>query len=180
MKKTRNITRWLEQHRTKTIQLTWARGWISSLQMEHELANLATKLGLDCWLKYAGRDTITLLENGGLRSMVVEIKLGIPMVQTRFKVKTQHYFGATELPLILASTRLGFLLCFDAHEKTHRAGNLALTVTKQVAFIVGAKKLLLSIRKKCMICREEQAEPIRQRMGDIPSDQQHPEPGKSQ
>ena len=163
MKKTRNITRWLEQHRTKTIQLTWARGWISSLQMEHDLANLATKLGLDCWLKYAGTDTITLLENGGLRSMVVEIKLGIPMVQTRFKVKTQHYFGATELPLILASTRLGFLT--------------ALTVTKQIAFIVGAKKLLLSIRKKCMICREEQAEPIRQRMGDIPSDQQHPEPG---
>ena len=56
-------------------------------------------------------------------------------------------------------------------------GDLALSVTKQVAFIVGAKKLLLSIRKKCMICRTEQAEPMRQRMGDIPSDLQHPEPG---
>jgi hypothetical protein len=98
--------------------------------------------------------------------MVVEIKLGIPMVQTRFKVKTQHYFGATELPLILASTRLGFLLCLDAHERTHLAGDLALSVTKQVTFIVGVKKPLLSIRKKCMICRQEQAEPIRQRMGD--------------
>ena len=131
--------------------------------MEHELANLATKLGLNCWLKYAGKETITLMEKGGLRSMVIEIK--------------QHYFGATELPLILASTRLGFLLCFDAHEQTHLAGDLALTVTKQVAFIVGAKKVLLSIRKNCMICREEHAQPIRQRMGDIPSDQQHPEPG---
>jgi hypothetical protein len=40
------------------------------------------------------------LENGGLRSTVVEIKQGIPMVQTRFKVKTQHYFGApTDLGL---------------------------------------------------------------------------------
>ena len=28
-----------------------------------------------------------------------------------------------------------------------------------------------------MICRTEQAEPIRQRMGDIPTDLQHPEPG---
>jgi hypothetical protein len=55
---------------SQTIQLTLARGWISSLQMEHDLFNLANKLGLDCWLKYAGRDTITLLENGGLRSMV--------------------------------------------------------------------------------------------------------------
>ena len=88
---------------------------MSSLQLEHELANLATKLGLDCWLKYAGKDTIKLLENGGLRNMVVDVKKGIPMVQTRFEIKTQHYFGATELPLILASTRLGFLLCQDAH-----------------------------------------------------------------
>jgi hypothetical protein len=55
LKKTRTITRWLEKHRTKTIQLTWARGWISSLQMEHEKAKLATKLGLNCWLKYAGK-----------------------------------------------------------------------------------------------------------------------------
>jgi hypothetical protein len=55
-------------HGTKTIQMACARGWISSLQMEHELANLATKLGLDCWQKYAGKDTITLLENGGLDS----------------------------------------------------------------------------------------------------------------
>jgi hypothetical protein len=117
------------------------------------------------------------MEKGGLRSMVIEIKQGIPMVQTRFKVKTQHYVGATELPLILVSTRLGFLLCFDAHEQTHWAGDLALTVTKQVAFIVGAKKLLLLIRKTCTICREEHAQPIRKRMGDIPSDQQHPEPG---
>ena len=145
--------------------------------MEHELASLATKLGLDCWLKHAGKDTLKLLENGGLRNMVVEVINGIPMVQTMFKVKTQHYFGATELPLILASTKLGFLLCQDAHDRTHRAGDLALSVTKQVAFIVGAKKLLLSIRKKCMICRTEQAEPIKQRMGDIPTDLQHPEPG---
>ena len=38
--------------------------------MEHELADLATKSGLDYWLKYAGKDTTTLLDNGGLTSMV--------------------------------------------------------------------------------------------------------------
>ena len=41
---------------------------------------------------------------------------------------------------------------------------------------MGAKKVLLSIRKKCMICRKEQAEPIKQRIGDMPDDLQHPEP----
>ena len=73
--------------------------------------------------------------------MVVELREGIPMVQTRFKRKTQHYFGATELPLILASTKLGYPICKDAHDRTHRAGDLALSVTKQVAFVVGAKKI---------------------------------------
>jgi hypothetical protein len=121
LKITRTITRWLEKHRTTSIQLTWARGWMQSLQMEHKLANLATKLGLACWLNDAGKETITLMEKGGLRSTVIEINQGLHMVHTRFKVKTQNFFGATELPLILASTRLGFLLCFDAHEQTHQA-----------------------------------------------------------
>ena len=121
--------------------------------MEHKLAELANKLVLNCWLKHAGKKMLKLMQKGGLRNMVIKLKDGIPMVQTRFKRKTQHYFGSTELPLILASTDLGFMICKDAHERTHRARDLALSVTKQVAFIVGAKKVLLSIRKKCMICR---------------------------
>ena len=47
-----NTNKWSTAlRRTNTLQLAWARGWISSLQMEHELANLATKLGLECWIK---------------------------------------------------------------------------------------------------------------------------------
>ena len=34
----------------------------------------ATNLGLACWLKQAGKDTIKLLENGGLRNMVLSSK----------------------------------------------------------------------------------------------------------
>ena len=87
---------------------------------------MANKYGVDCWLKHAGKATIALLEKGGLKNMVVFIVGGVPMVQTRFKVKTMQYFGATQLPLILASTELGYLLCLDAHNATHRAGDLAL------------------------------------------------------
>ena len=104
--------------------------------------------------------------------MVIEMKQDIPMVQTRLKKKTQHYFGATELPLILASTSLGFLICQDAHDRTHRAGDIALSVIKQIAFVVGAKKVLLSMRKKCMVCRKEQAMPETQRMGYMPDELQ--------
>ena len=143
--KTRLLTRWLEISRTKSLQEASARGWISVLYMENRLAEMANKLAVNCWLKHAGKATIILMEAGGLRNMVIEIRKDIPMVQTRFKKKTQHYFGASELPLILASTDLGFLICKDAHERTHRSGDIALSVTKQIAFIVGAKKVLLSI-----------------------------------
>jgi hypothetical protein len=58
------------------------------------------------------------------------------MVQTRYKIKTAQYFGATELPL--ASTNLGYLLCKDAHDQSHQTADLALAITKQVAYILGA------------------------------------------
>ena len=88
-----------------------------------------------------------------------------------------QYFGAWELPLVLGSTDLGYMLCQDAHNQSHRAGDLALSITKQTAYIVGGRKILLSIRMHCMLCRKENATPIRQRMADIPRELQLPERG---
>jgi hypothetical protein len=148
LSKTRMLTRWLELSRAQSLTLAYNQGMISKLYLENSLADLANNLALKAWLKHAGKDTINLMSKGKMKNMVVVIRNWIPMVQTRFKVKTQNYFGPTELPLILASTNLGFLICQDAHDRTHRAGDLALSVTKQVAFVVGGKKILLSIRKK--------------------------------
>ena len=142
--KARMLTRWLELSRSKSLTTACDKGWISTLYMENRLAEMANTLALKCWLNHAGKATIKLKQEGGLRNMVIEVRQGIPMVQTRFKIKTQHYFGATELPLTLASTDLGYLVCKDAHERTHRSGDIALSVTKQIA-----KRILLSIRKKC-------------------------------
>ena len=172
LKKTRLMSRWFEKVRTKKLEEMRLRGWLSNLQMEHKLAELANKLAVKYWLKHAGKETMKLVRKGGLKNMVIEMKDGIPMVQTRFKRKCHHYFGSQELPLILASTEMGFMICLDAHAQTHRSGDMALTVTKRVAYVVGAKKVLLSIRRKCMICRREQAAPLRQRMGDMPEELQ--------
>jgi len=150
----------------------WQSGWLTRLQMEEMLAEMAHRYGLTCWLKEAGKDTLALMAKGKLKNMVITVRNDIPMVQTRFKIKTAQYFGAKELPLVLASTDLGFLLCLDAHKQTHRAGDLALSVTKQSAYVVGAKKLLLSIRKKCTDCRKEAAKPLSQRMADVPDELQ--------
>ena len=42
----------------------------------------------------------------------------------------------------MASMNLGYLFSKDAHNKTHRSGDLELAVTQQVAYIMGANGLL--------------------------------------
>ena len=138
---------------------------------------MVNRYSLRYWLIQAGKETITLMSKGGLKNMVVTVSDSKPMVQTRYKVKSKQYFGAWELPLVLGSSDLGFLLCLDAHEQSHRAGDLSLSISKQTAYVVGARAILLSIRKKCMICRKENAMPMRPRMADIPRELQHPERG---
>jgi hypothetical protein len=44
---------------------------------------------------------------------------------------------------------------------------MALTITNQTAYVLGAKRLLTSIRRKCILCRKEQASPTTQRMGPV-------------
>ena len=68
---------------------------ISKLYLKKRLADLANSLALKAWLKHAGKDTINLMNKGKMKNMVVVIRNGIPMVQTRFKVKTQHYSVVT-------------------------------------------------------------------------------------
>ena len=37
------------EHGTETNKLVWEKGWISSLQRDHEHTNVATKSGLELW-----------------------------------------------------------------------------------------------------------------------------------
>ena len=113
--KTRNISQWLEQHRTINLIRAEEKGWISRLQLENQLSTMAIRYGLYYWLKHAGKATLELMKKGGLKNMVITVRDSIPYVQTRFKIRTQQYFGATELPLVLGSTDLGYILCKDAH-----------------------------------------------------------------
>ena len=52
IRKTRNLTRWLEITREKKLKLAYSRGWISRLMLEHELAELSNRLAVKCWLKH--------------------------------------------------------------------------------------------------------------------------------
>ena len=80
--------------------------------------------------------------------MVITVRDSIPYVQTRFKIRTQQYFGATELPLVLGSTDLGYLLCKDAHDVTHRAGDLVSDQAKRLHYR-GEKDPPLRKEKMC-------------------------------
>ena len=84
LSKTRMLTRWLELSRAKSLALAYDQGMISKLYLENSLADLANNLALKAWLKHAGKDTINLMNNGKMKNMVVVIRNGIPMVETRF------------------------------------------------------------------------------------------------
>ena len=56
--------------------------------MENRFAEMANTFALKCWLKHDGKATIKLMQEGGLRNMVIEVRQGIAMVQTRIKLKT--------------------------------------------------------------------------------------------
>ena len=174
--KTELLSRPFASFRLRQQLLLHREGLISALQLEHQLAELANKATLDIWFRHAGKDTILLMKSGKLSNLIIIIKDDIPYVQTRFKVKVHQYWGATELPTILASTRLGYLICLDAHDQCHKGNDMALTITKQTAYIVGAKKILSSIRKRCMICKKEGVTHSRQQMGPVPEELQHPDP----
>ena len=50
-------------------------------------------------------------KTGKIKNMVVDIKDSLAMVQMRFNLESDQYFGTTELPFILGTTSLGYLLC---------------------------------------------------------------------
>ena len=75
-----------------------------------------------------------------------------PNGANKIQDKDSSVLWVSELPIILASSDLGFLLCQDAHNVTHRSEDLALSITKHTAYVIEAKKLPLSIRKICAIC----------------------------
>ena len=176
LQRTRTLLRWWSKVRERNLLQQEAAGLITYLQLELTLASMASDMVLNVWMRHAGRDTIKLMNLGGLANLNISIKEGIPLVQTRHKVRVQKYWGRTELPVVLASTRLGYLICEDAHEQCHRSGDQALTLTKQVAYVVGGKKILTNIRRKCLKCRKENIEPARQQMGDFPPELQYPDP----
>ena len=92
LKKTRYLSHWLEQHRTRTYSRAAAKGWITRLQHENALCSMVNRYSLRYWLIKAGKETIALPSKGGLKNMVVTVRDSIPMVQTRYKVKSKQYF----------------------------------------------------------------------------------------
>ena len=176
LRKTNTLLRWWSKTREHLLLRQQKMGLITYLQLELALAYMASDMALDVWMRHAGKDTLNMMKQGKLANLHIIVRNSIPLVQTRFKVKVKQFFGRTELPVVLANTRLGYLICEDAHNQCHRSGDMALTLTKQVAYVIGAKKILINIRRKCLVCQKEQVQAAKQQMGAFPEELQHPDP----
>ena len=83
LRKTRNLTKWLEITRERKLKLAYSVGWISRLRLENELAELSNRLAVKCWLKHAGKETIKLMEKGKLKNCNKKFAAGGPVFQKR-------------------------------------------------------------------------------------------------
>ena len=151
-------------------------GTMTELQAEWALASYSNQRAELALFREAGKQVFSLNKQGKLPYLKIVFKDGIGWIQTRFKVKLSFYFGASELPVVMGSSRLGHLICQDAHDKCHKAEFGSLAVSRQTSFVVGAQTVLNSIRKRCMVCKKKSLEREQQAMGDMPGELQHPEP----
>ena len=87
LRTTRRLTKWFEIVRTKNLKTARDLGNISTLNLELRLGEKANKLSTKAWWKHTGLETIALWEAGKIKNRVLVIEDGIPMIQTRFKLK---------------------------------------------------------------------------------------------
>ena len=105
-----------------------------------------------------------------LLSMGAAIKRGLVVIQGRIpKDDLANLLGKRELPVLMPSTRLAYLILFACHCEDHRLGPAdAVARSRSYAWIVRAGQLAKYAIKSCMHCRLQSKKAVQQIMGELP------------
>ena len=88
-----------------------------------------------------------------LRELDIQDRDGIKVIQGRAATGMRKFFGQDELPVIMGSTRIAYLIMLDAHCQDHTGRDITLATSRHTAWIVNAKKLAKSIVRNRIRCR---------------------------
>ena len=154
------------------IMLTWFHKTIVS----HSNAALLLQHAKKLWFISAMPATIAAVNAGRLRELDIQEIDGLKVVQGRAASGMQKFFGQNSLPVIMASTRVAYLIMLDAHCKDHTGRDITLAMSRHTAWIINAKKLSKNIVRNCVRCRFLRKLIEIQKMASIPDILQVPSP----
>ena len=122
------------------------------------------------WLRSAMLATREALKQGKLKKLTTWEHEGLVVVTGRAEQGLKHYYGVQNLPVIMASTRVGFLIMLHSHEEDHSNRDTTLATSAQYAWIVGGRTLAAKIKALCVRCRFLDKKLLGQKMAVLPKE----------
>ena len=101
---------------------------------------------------------------------------GIKVVGSRLESWSNHTYNNTNPVLLSAKCRLAVLYAQQIHDKCHLGVSAVVAKVRNKYWIVGLRKLVKSIRFKCVTCRRLHGKLEQQVMGQLPLERLNPAP----
>ena len=107
-----------------------------------------------------------------LLSLNPKLHHGLWVTSGRYKrSRLVELAGKEELPIIMATSRLGLLYLIDSHEQDHRRDVPALLArSRKKVWLVGGRKAAKVVAKSCLWCRKVGRDTASQIMGKLPEE----------
>ena len=128
------------------------------------------------WFLAVMPETKAARDAGRLRELNVKEDDGIIVVEGRASSGMRQFFGQNNLPVIMGSTRVAYLVMLEAHNQDHAGIDITLATSRHTAWIVNARKLANQICKSCLRCRFMRKVAHGQKMSALPDSLQRPAP----
>ena len=88
----------------------------------------------------------------------------------RLRKGIYNILGVHELPIILKTSRLAYLLMLKAHNEDHKAAKITLCRLRAKAWIPKGKSLAIQVERSCIRCRADKRKLCEQQMVDLPEE----------
>ena len=128
------------------------------------------------WFLSAMVETIEAQKAGKLKELDIQDINGLKVTCGRAAAGLQNFLGSNFLPVIMASTRVAYLIMLDSHNRDHAGRDVTLAMSRHEAWIVNAKRLAKKIVRACIRCRFLRKQLEGQKMAALPPILQNPSP----
>ena len=128
------------------------------------------------WIRQAMPSTYAAYKAGRLAALTLFEEDGMLRVRGRAGAGLEAAFQQESLPVILAETRVAYLITLWAHDQQHTGRDLTAHLARAVAWIVGGTKLAGRIAASCVRCMFLNHRLEGQQMAPLPAALQVPAP----